>query len=77
VQVQILDLLKDILDDSGATFIMVSHSIGAVRAFCDHVTVLHRGRVAESGPVEKVLADPQHLHTRGLIEAEKGGWGSG
>lgn len=75
VQVQILDLLKDIQAESGVTFIMVSHSIGSVRAFCDEVTVLHEGRAAESGPVEEILANPQHPHTRELIEAERGGWG--
>jgi len=74
VQCQILDLLRGIVEGTGVTFVMVSHSIGSVRAFCDYVTVMYRGRVVETGQVEEVFTDPQYSHTRELLEAERSGW---
>lgn len=51
------------------SLVMVSHDLGIVRHIADRVLVLHEGRVAESGPTERILAHPQSDYTRALIAA--------
>jgi len=70
LQARVLDLIAALKAWSGATLLLVSHSLGVVRRVCDQVTVLDAGRVAETGPVARVLAEPSHPHTRRLVEAE-------
>ncbi|PIE20202.1 MAG: ABC transporter ATP-binding protein [Arachnia propionica] len=69
VQRQILNLLREELIDRASLFI--SHDLAVVREVCDHVLVLKDGALIESGPVEDVIAQPQHDYTRGLIEAAR------
>lgn len=66
----VLDLMDALRRASGATLVLVSHGLGAVRRLCDTVTVVHRGRTVESGPVARVLSCPAHPHTRELLGAE-------
>ena len=69
IRAQILDLLLDIQRRLGLSFIFISHDISVVRYFCDRVAVLHRGRVVEIGPAEKICDDPDEPYTRALISA--------
>lgn len=66
---EVLELLARVRAESGATLLLVSHGLPAVRTWCDHVTVLDRGRAVETGPVATVLANPAHPHTRDLVAA--------
>jgi peptide/nickel transport system ATP-binding protein len=66
-QAQILLLLKDLKTEESLIFI--SHDLSVVRVLCDRVMVMHRGRVVEAGPCERVFRDPQHEYTRALVEA--------
>ncbi|MFE3454599.1 ABC transporter ATP-binding protein [Nonomuraea sp. NPDC059194] len=75
IQAQILDLLAEVRRESGVALLFVSHDLAVIRHLCDDTLVLHRGSVVESGPVAKVLAEPEHPYTRLLLASvPKPGW---
>ncbi len=69
VQADILDVLLTLQAERGLTYLFVSHDLALVRQIADTVSVLQRGEVVESGPVERVFAEPQHPYTRALLSA--------
>ncbi|MEK1931989.1 MAG: ABC transporter ATP-binding protein [Pararhizobium sp.] len=69
VQAQILRLLKDIQAKLDMAMILITHDMGVVAGSADRVVVMYAGRNAEVGPVEKVLVQPHHPYTMGLIDA--------
>ncbi|WP_220448518.1 oligopeptide/dipeptide ABC transporter ATP-binding protein [Nonomuraea mesophila] len=69
VQAQVLNLLKDIQEESGTSFLFISHDLGVVRFFCDEVNVLYLGQIVERGDAESVFADPRHPYTEALASA--------
>jgi len=69
VRAQVLNLLNSLVDSMGLTLIMVTHDLGVVRHTCDHVGVLHHGRLVESGSVASVLNQPTQDYTRELLAA--------
>jgi peptide/nickel transport system ATP-binding protein len=68
VQAGILDLLERLRDD-GAAILLISHDLAVVSRLASQLLVMSEGRVVESGPVQRLLADPQHPYTRKLIAA--------
>lgn len=72
VQAQILELLAQIKAEQNLTMMFISHNLAVVQRVSDDVAVMHRGRIVESGPVERVYTDPQHWYTRRLLEADPG-----
>jgi oligopeptide transport system ATP-binding protein len=75
IQAQVLNLLADIRDETGISYILISHDLAVVRQLTDQAIVLRRGRVVEHGPTPRVLDDPQHDYTR-LLRAcvPRPGW---
>ena len=69
VQAQILNLLKDLQDEFGLTYVFISHDLSVVRYIADEVMVMYFGDVVEHGSREAVFADPQHSYTRTLFAA--------
>lgn len=67
IQAQILELLRRLSKDHGASVILVTHDMGVVAETADRVAVLYAGRIAETGPVADVLLRPTHPYTRGLL----------
>jgi len=67
VQAQILDLLEDIRDNTA--LLLITHDLGVVAGYCEHMIVLERGRVVDAGPTTSLFAAPGHAHTRTLIAA--------
>jgi len=67
VQAQILDLLEDIRDNTA--LLLITHDLGVVAGYCEHMIVLERGRVVDAGPTTSLFAGPGHAHTQRLIAA--------
>ncbi|WP_263369996.1 ATP-binding cassette domain-containing protein [Granulicella cerasi] len=69
VQAQIMNLLRDLQDARGVSYVFVSHNLSMVRFLCHDIVVLQSGRVVERGAVEQVFEDPQHEYTQLLLRA--------
>lgn len=69
VQAELLNLMKDLQDQLGLTLLFVSHDLAVVRQMCDRVMVMKSGEAVESGPCDKVLVNPDHPYTQGLLAA--------
>ncbi|MDI6517146.1 ATP-binding cassette domain-containing protein [Streptomyces coelicoflavus] len=69
---RVLELLDSLRRTLGLTVVMVTHDLTAVAARADQVVVLDGGRVVEAGPADRVLMDPRHPVTRGLLLREDG-----
>ncbi len=69
VRAQVLNLLDRLVGDYGLTLVFISHDLSVVRQLCTTVAVMHRGRIVEYGPTERIWADPQHDYTRQLLRA--------
>ncbi|KAB2912935.1 MAG: ABC transporter ATP-binding protein [Hyphomicrobiaceae bacterium] len=67
VQAQILNLLKDLTRQSGASLILVTHDLGVVARYADRVAIMYAGRIVESGSAREVYRQPGHPYTRGLL----------
>ena len=68
VQAQVLDLL-DGLRREGTALLLISHDLSVVARLADRVAVMYGGRIVESGPTARVLAEPRHPYTRALLDA--------
>jgi len=69
VEAQVLNLLLDLKDELGLTYVFISHDLNVVRFISDRVIVMYLGEVVESGPVETLWADARHPYTRALLAA--------
>ena len=69
IQAQILDLLEDLVRESGTAMLLITHDLGVVAEHCDDVTVMYAGRVIEHGSVRQVIDAPKHPYTVGLLKA--------
>jgi peptide/nickel transport system ATP-binding protein len=75
IQAQILNLLADIREQTGVSYILISHDLAVVRQLTDDAIVMHRGIVVERGPTERILDDPQDTYTKMLRASVPGpGW---
>jgi peptide/nickel transport system ATP-binding protein len=69
VQAVVLNLLHDLKQSMGMSYLFVSHDLNVVRLLCDRVMVMRSGRIVEQGSSERVLGDPQDPYTRELLTA--------
>ncbi len=69
VQAQVLDVLSGLVRDRDLTLVMISHDLAVLAAVCERIVVMQDGRVVEDGPSQKILASPEHPHTRELAAA--------
>ncbi|MFB6093323.1 MAG: ABC transporter ATP-binding protein [Halanaeroarchaeum sp.] len=69
VQAQILDLLSDLQDEFGLTYLFIAHDLAVVRYIADRVAVMYLGEIVERGPVEDIFGDPAHPYTQALLES--------
>jgi peptide/nickel transport system ATP-binding protein len=69
VQAVVLNLLQDLKQSMGMSYLFVSHDLNVVRLLCDRVIVMRSGRIVEQGPSEHVLGNPQDAYTRELLTA--------
>ena len=73
VQAQILALLGTIQKRRGMAMLFITHDLGIVRKFADHVAVMQSGHIVETGSVSDVFSNPRHAYTKSLLAAEPGG----
>ncbi len=69
VQAVVLNLLQELKEQLGMSYLFVSHDLNVVRLLCDRVIVMRAGRIVEEGPTDSVLFAPQAAYTRELLEA--------
>ena len=69
VQAQVLNLMRDLQDEFGLTYLLISHNLAVIRHMCDDIGVMQRGRLVEAGDAAAVLDAPQHVYTRELMAA--------
>jgi oligopeptide transport system ATP-binding protein len=75
IQAQVLNLLADIRDETGISFVLISHDLAVVRQLTEQVVVMWRGAVVERGVTARVLDDPRHEYTRRLrASVPRPGW---
>ena len=69
VQAQVLNLMQDLQDRIGVTYLFISHDLAVVDLVCDEVIVLWQGRIVEQGHPDQLFTAPQHPYTRRLLDA--------
>ena len=69
IQAQVIDLMKDLVDEFGMGIIFITHDLGVVAQTADKVAVMYLGRLVEEGPVRDVIRNPAHPYTQGLLAA--------
>ena len=69
VQAQILELLRDLNEETGTAIMLISHNLGVIAGLCKRVIVMYAGQIVEEGPVEQIFANPQLPYTWSLLRA--------
>ena len=69
IQAQIINLLLDLREERGLTYLMISHDLSMVRHVSDRILVMYLGKVVETCPAAELYAHPAHPYTRALISA--------
>ncbi|NNE81489.1 MAG: ABC transporter ATP-binding protein [Silicimonas sp.] len=69
IQAQVIDLMKDLVDEFHMGIIFITHDLGVIAQTADKVSVMYLGRLIEQGPVREVIRNPKHPYTQGLIAA--------
>jgi oligopeptide/dipeptide ABC transporter ATP-binding protein len=69
IQAQIINLLVDLQDDLGISYVFVAHDLAVVQHISDRVAVMYLGRIVETGDTDRLFADPRHPYTRALLAA--------
>lgn len=69
VQAQILNLLNELKETMGLSYLFISHDLSIVKYICDHIVVLYLGKIMESAASEQLFADPRHPYTQALLSA--------
>jgi oligopeptide/dipeptide ABC transporter ATP-binding protein len=69
IQAQILKLMRDLKQRTGAAILLITHDLGVVAEMCDEVAVMYGGRIVERAPTRELYANPKHPYTVGLLES--------
>lgn len=69
VQAQVLNLMNDLQQQFGVSYLLISHALAVVNHLCDEVCVLHRGLIVERGTAQKLFSHAEHPYTQALLAA--------
>jgi peptide/nickel transport system ATP-binding protein len=69
VQATVLNLLLDLQDEFGLTYVFISHDLAVVKYMADDILVMNKGEIVERGSAEEIYANPQHPYTQQLLAA--------
>ncbi|HEL2004413.1 TPA: ABC transporter ATP-binding protein [Streptococcus suis] len=69
IQATILDLLNQLQEDLGLTYLFISHDLNLVHQFADRIAVMYKGSLVEIGPAQDIFQNPQHRYTRYLLQS--------
>jgi len=69
IQAQILDLMRELKERTGAAIVLITHDLGVVAEMAQRVVVMYAGRKVEEAPVVELFARPRHPYTRGLLDS--------
>jgi len=69
IQAQVINLLDELQDRFGLSYLFIAHDLAVVRHICDRIAVMYLGRVVEIGTRDELFEDPQHPYTRALLSA--------
>ena len=69
MQATVLNLLLDLQEEFGLTYVFISHDLAVVRYMADEILVMSEGEIVERGSAEQIYAHPQHAYTQQLLSA--------
>jgi oligopeptide/dipeptide ABC transporter ATP-binding protein len=69
IQAQVIDLMKDLVDEFHMGILFITHDLGVIAQTADRVAVMYLGKIVETGPVRQVIRTPAHPYTQGLLNA--------
>lgn len=69
IQAQILNLLADLRDEMGLSYLFISHDMAVIQHICDRVAVMYKGKIVEEGTRDSIMKSPHHPYTRALLSA--------
>jgi peptide/nickel transport system ATP-binding protein len=69
VRAKILQLMLDLKQDLGLTYVYITHDLASAKYFCDRIAIMYLGRIVEIGPTEEIFANPRHPYTQALLKA--------
>jgi len=69
IQAQVVNLMQELQQELGLTYLFIAHDLSMVRHICDRVAVMYLGKIVELGPVDDVYDNPQHPYTQSLLSA--------
>ncbi|MDQ1563744.1 MAG: peptide/nickel transport system ATP-binding protein ddpF, partial [Actinomycetota bacterium] len=69
IQAQVLDLLADIQQQLGVSYLFISHDLGVIHHVSDRILVMHNGRIVEQGPADEIFTSPRDPYTQQLLSS--------
>ncbi|WP_228444771.1 ATP-binding cassette domain-containing protein [Mycoplasma tullyi] len=69
IQAQIVNIMKEMVEKRGVTFLFIAHDLSMVNYACENVIIMHRGKILERGNVDKIFKNPIHPYTKSLMKA--------
>ncbi len=69
IQSQILNLLSDLQQEMGLSYLFISHDMAVIHHICDRIAVMYNGKIVEEGSREQIISSPQHEYTQALLSA--------